>query len=496
MLTLTDKLYNLCKNGKLKQALILNNKMKKNNYTLCSLLKCCINCNKSYLYKNIWNIFILKYKILPNHKSYIIACLAASKCNDINGFNKIYLSFPYLLKLKMNINEYNQFITSLGNIGYINLMLYEYKNMKKLKHIKINDYTYSNLINLSIKNYNFNLFLFIINEIRNNKNKNFIINIYVFTNIINGFVKFGKINYIPLIWNEFIIKYNININNNISLYTITIVSISVSISISVKNKIFINKLLNEIKSNKYLFKSMKIINWHQIITTFGKIKDYDKMWNEYNNMIKYGKEENNKIKPNIETFIILSSFEKRKKYQLKILNQLKKYIKNEWNKLNIIQLKKFYRIAIECNHIEIKENIWNILNNHNNYHINVLSTFIYNNKQYIMNNLFYNESKQILKITDNLIKNINHKINISLFPEFSNKNIAYKAICYHSEKKSLAFLINKNIDNIKINVNLKMCKDCHIFFCKVSKYYKNKKIICIDPNITHLFKNGKCYSCQ
>ena len=35
-----------------------------------------------------------------------------------------------------------------------------------------------------------------------------------------------------------------------------------------------------------------------------------------------------------------------------------------------------------------------------------------------------------------------------------------------------------------------MCRDCHQFFCNVSKYHSNVKITCIDPYNTHSFIDG------
>eukprot|EP01083_Nonionella_stella_P271906 921853_1 len=105
---------------------------------------------------------------------------------------------------------------------------------------------------------------------------------------------------------------------------------------------------------------------------------------------------------------------------------------------------------------------------------------------------------------DLLMREIDYKINTSICTEMSSEIARQKHLKSHSEKKALAIVLKQEDfesfsdkdQNIKIKVGMKMCQDCHAFFCQVSKKYNEHNIQCVDPVGTHLFLNGVCQLCR
>ncbi len=65
-----------------------------------------------------------------------------------------------------------------------------------------------------------------------------------------------------------------------------------------------------------------------------------------------------------------------------------------------------------------------------------------------------------------IICKVDHEIDVTNYSEISNE-YAKQLLLHHAEKKSLAFLLDKGVNNIVINVNMRMCSDCHKLFCNV-----------------------------
>ena len=124
-----------------------------------------------------------------------------------------------------------------------------------------------------------------------------------------------------------------------------------------------------------------------------------------------------------------------------------------------------------------------------------LASVDYKNEKITFENCYKNEKSlnlQLLQFIDKLMAKIGHE-----GENKSNRNQhkkPYNIFEYHAEKIAAAFLLNKdeNIKEILIDVNLRMCNDCHLFFEKLTEYYPLKTIKITDPKMTHTFTNGSC----
>ena len=193
----------------------------------------------------------------------------------------------------------------------------------------------------------------------------------------------------------------------------------------------------------------------------------------------------------------MATIDDRKEYQINASDQALKYI-DDWDEIkstNYGELKGLHRIAVNVNHTKMKDLLWKHLKDETNY-VDVIASCEFNGDLYLFNNLYKTANKYLLNLVDELIEKSDHVIDTKkIHPELSNDTNKYKMISYHSERKALAFLINNGIDNISINANMRMCNDCHAFFCSVSKLDTNIIVECGDPKIKHVFINGQC-SCS
>ena len=256
------------------------------------------------------------------------------------------------------------------------------------------------------------------------------------------------------------------------------------------NEYLVNQLVDEIKHNLMDNLKYDILSWNKILTAYGYLKNYDAMWTQYNQMITF-------IKPDIQSLCIMATIDNREQYQNIALDHALKYI-HDWNEIkvnNYGELKGLYRIAVDINHEEMKKLLWEYLKDETNY-VDVIANCEINGDIYSFNNLYNKtDDKYVLNLVDELIEKSNHKIDITHHPETQIDDMnKYKMISYHSEKKALAFILSEEDDGdiIKINVNMRMCVDCHNFFCNVSKLYPKKVIQCIDPKMKHIFVSGEC----
>ncbi len=196
---------------------------------------------------------------------------------------------------------------------------------------------------------------------------------------------------------------------------------------------------------------------------------------------------------------VLAKYETRKYKMTHILNIIDKYFDlNE--DLSINQLILFYRIAVKCKNHRFRQHIWNILeqkDQENKIKKNVFAKFSLNGETHAIE-YGYNEECEFNSdiIVDKIMNEIDYKINTLYCHELPSKNAKEKHLKYNSEKKVLAVLINEkekqlsNDKNIRIKVSMKMCMDCHQFFCQISNKYVDYIIECVDPSGNHVFKNG------
>lgn len=310
---------------------------------------------------------------------------------------------------------------------------------------------------------------------------------YVIAAMIDGIIKCGKPYIIKDIWyklheNEI---NNIDINMDINCYTLAILAASQS-----NNEELVDELVSEIKDKfmQQMLKNKELVSWNKILTAYGYLKKYDKMWSQYYELKKY-------LKPDIQCLCIMANIDHRAEYQIIALNEALKYIKN-WDKIketNYGELKGLYRVAVAVNHTKMKDLLWNRYLKHETDYIDVIAYCQFDGVSYSFDNLYKSENKYLLNLVDELIEKSNHVIDVkTIHPEMSNNISKHKMISYHSEKKALAFLIDHDVNTISINVNMRMCDDCHAFFCSVSKLYPHKVVECVDPKIKHVFMKGQC----
>ena len=134
-----------------------------------------------------------------------------------------------------------------------------------------------------------------------------------------------------------------------------------------------------------------------------------------------------------------------------------------------------------CNDIELVNILQPMMDKLTNLQNNVIAQIKWNGNIIKFDNLIKFEDESVIKAVDDLINKIGHN-------QDANQGL------YHAEKKAVAFVLNQNEQemDILIETNLRMCRDCHRFFLKLSQYYPSKLIVVVDPRRTHNFSNAKC----
>lgn len=256
---------------------------------------------------------------------------------------------------------------------------------------------------------------------------------------------------------------------------------------------------NDLESVQAIFAQLKLRSvdvsmdqfaWHSILSAFGHFGECERMWSAYYQMIE---SLDGQQQADIGSLCILCTFEQRKAHQIKALDEARKYI-CDWNQIPNERKKHFYRIACMAEHTEMQSLLWPYLESATmaTPFIQVHATFFHGQRQIALDNSpKQNDEKDHEALTKALIDSVKHKIDTSIHPEirsldphnyeFSDEYIQQR-LSYHAEKRALAFLIDQNVKNIEIEVSMRMCSDCHRFFCSVSQKYNDRKIICIDPN--------------
>eukprot|EP01083_Nonionella_stella_P313493 1125556_1 len=507
-----------CEKGDVHNGLILceqmkQNKMRLSGWNLNLLLNGCLKHKSvSNQYIHIWRHMVMDHQIQPNFVLYSIALRCAHICNHYEQQIQFGLELKQQYVHLMSDFHWNRIIESHFKLHHIDAALMEYQTMKS-HHISPTVYTTSIMLNGLIKANAFDEFdCFLHTEVMiSNECIQHRVNTLGFTNIIHGITKCGKPYLVDAIWDKMI---ECEIQPNINTLCVGICAAYKS-----RNHCLIDSFVSNIK--QHFSTEMCPLVWNQIITAYGYVGHYDRMWIEY-------EECKSLCAVNANILTTVCSMEMRREYKQQALNEATLFIQ-DWRVLTPSQLKLFYRTAIQVNDVRRIEMLKRIFTDkpHLVRPVVVSAQFEYegvvcsvqnddcseyndlvdelvalveyksddrqypelNDRQSARQFIQYHAEKKALAYL--LSKNAgNINIDDRQYPELNDRQSARQFIQYHAEKKALAYLLSKNAGNINIDVNMRMCEDCHRFFKHVSKYYKHITVSCADNRIKHIFKHG------
>ena len=298
-------------------------------------------------------------------------------------------------------------------------------------------------------------------------------------------------------WNFAVLKQGLRAN----FQCLCLVILSFSKYSDAQNQKMATQLVSELVSDEWMMSLMATNNFQftQILNSYGNLGQIDKMCTFYAEFIKKYKDNQH----DIDALVTLSSFH-QKMENMTALNDILKIIDGHLNlneDLSTNHLIFFHRIAIKCANESMREKISTILekrDKQNKIKSNVISHFVMNGESHSISTGYADEKCYFdsHRKVDELINEINYQIDTSVCTELSSQIAKKNHLKSHSEKKALAILLKQECKNIKIRVSMRMCQDCHQFFCEVSRHYNAYTIQCIDPRGTHLFQNGICHLCM
>lgn len=113
----------------------------------------------------------------------------------------------------------------------------------------------------------------------------------------------------------------------------------------------------------------------------------------------------------------------------------------------------------------------------------------------------------VANMVDDLVRKMNHQFVTSALPIEFQASASQKgkelSLANHAEKKALAQLLIDEMKNTEsrpsfatlvVEINFKMCADCHDFF-KGASAYLDRRITVKEPTMLHVFEGGEC-SCH
>ena len=477
----SQKIFKLCNSGQLESALALVDEMVSSrialsHYNFSALIQGTISSDNPCKYRSIWSEFENKYGIKPNHVTYSLLISAASRCNHVDTVNEIAKVMQQQHGNVMDTKSWNQLISALGRINSIDAMLEALDTMKQSTIAAPDSCTMACSLNQCIRMQRFEEFHVLLEEIMESKQVMMrLLDDHVLVAIVDGLSRNDRTEYIEPIWNEVLSH---GFKPNINCYGTVIVALSHN----PKQRDLVDSLVSSMKRGH--LNEMKYDRvWNQILIAYSNLKDQERVWKEYEEMKLY-------YTPNAITLSILCA-----ECSQKALDEAKAYIAGiGWDTLSHRELKGFERVAAKVGDKELIQTLQPILTSKmEEDRVDVVAQLTMDgmDERVRFDNFYKFEHDSILQTIQDLIKETEHRIDTKQHPEIDAVS-AHRLIAYHAEKKALAFALNKGAMDITIRLNLRMCNDCHRFFCNVSSLHPSKEITVFDPRKRHNFRNGTC----
>eukprot|EP01083_Nonionella_stella_P303069 1047599_1 len=492
-------LMELCNNRKLSvaikemDAILEHNATKLNSNTLNLLLTGCQNERCSISALKVWSKLVVTHHVIPNLISYRIAITLIGKDANLKHQTYVYQLIKDLKTVSstsstpLTHNEWWTIINCYRLYGDGANMLKEYNHL-------LSSHSGPKL---------------------NSK--------YILSSLFEGLINSGQPYHVESIWNDIIHKYaythhqlkrlfdskalqslvfcvgqsgnkvsdhflcgvwrllvhELEIKPEISCYCLATFVLSKSKDDSSLQ--LCHKLLMDLNGNKERLELLKLnknaIFFRQILRSYGNLNQFDAMWSFYNRIKRNNHDD-------IIAVNVLASTESRLNIvQTRVLDHIiRKYV--DLNGVSVHDLIGFYRLADRCKDQSMKGEIWDVLSNKpENIKTNVICTFDMNGREYIIEN-GYKKGCEFKSVTlvEKLIKEMDYTMDTLCALELPDEKSRERHLKSHSEKKALAIALQHgaNHEEIKINVSMRMCVDCHKFFACVSKHY-NRQIHCRDP---------------
>eukprot|EP01083_Nonionella_stella_P282206 960369_1 len=271
-------------------------------------------------------------------------------------------------------------------------------------------------------------------------------------------------------------------------------------SLSKHNQAMAQALLTQLENSDEMQRLLATnhVDFLQILNSYANMTQFDKMWAFYNEYIerwKHGKHDVDALKNMATLYTQLSEG---------LLHEIVRTLLRHFDlncDLSVDELIVFHRIAAHTENKAMQDKISAVLQNKDKkIKMNVVSHFMLNGESHSICS-GYDEGGCAFnshQIVDALMQEIGYEMNTSecVYSQLSSDVAKRNHLKSHSEKKALAILLKQqNEQNIKIKVSMRMCVDCHDFFCQISKQYKTQNIQCVDPKGIHIFQNGVCQLC-
>lgn len=462
------------------------------HFALSSLLHCCLRtegADNVALYDSIWSEFVCDHSVRPDVGCYGLAIKAASRCLHSERVRVFAQEMKVQFGGELDVRKWNGLFAAFGRLGDVDAMLTEYEAMKQCG-VEPDCYTASILVNGAVNrgaasrglavNVDVDRFETLLSDIL----ERHLVDDWVFGGILDGLVRSGRAERVEAVWQR--VVEGMGIRPNVLCYALRIMAAAQCRDALTVDAVVAELRALEMKVDRFCF--------HQILTAYGRLGALDRMWTEFEN------ESSSDL--DIGALSILSALEERPEHRRRALDEAMRRIP-DWSALSRHRQKHFYRMSCIAEHVELQSMLWPLIESAGEA-VQVEAHFVAEGERRVLDNSYRRgEGEQVYnELTDELIERVGHCIDTAKHPEVRtldpehqlSDEHALKMLKYHAEKRALALMLRTEPkeEDVVMTVTMRMCADCHRFFCSVSRAEPQRRIICVDPTKRHVFHKGTC----
>ena len=506
-LDLNRQIETLCNNGQIQDAIELATNAPPSDSTLSSLLRGSKNCKSmksAAMTMDIWNHFVNIQQIRPSVKSYCFAINALSK-------HQSHWKAAYRLITEMKYQcDYKSFgskhwwsiLDAFSAMKDANNMMFEYKLMiDEYPSIKLNKFIVVSLLEGLIRCGDVQ-YIGQIDSIWNDIQCQISVKNVKPHELFDGFVVhlfmvcFDRMRHSPAhcdlmltVWTTLTEEYRID--PDVGCQCMAIIAFSRNATHSQIHRDKAMEILNDIDSKT--LRKLSAVQFRQVLTGYANVGELDKMWKVYDEFMRI-----NNTEYDVEALNVMISRETNEDKVRDILEIVCSAL-NGGTRIDTKQMMSFYRIALRLGDQEKIQKFSVEMERDQRTRHNVTATFWMKGREYRIDSGYIPQCpfRGVFHV-ERLMEQIGYRMDVSAAPEMKSEIAARKLLKSHSEKKALAIslLWNENeTRDVNVEVDMRMCSDCHQFFCAVSDKFRETRIHCTDPKGVHLFVNGQCLLC-
>ena len=269
----------LCSAGRLSDALLfmegmVERKVPLSHYTLSALLNGSVRSKQPQRWLSIWNALTVDHAVAPNVASYLMAATASSHCGDAEAVHRLIseLKTQCGLKSMRRTFDWNQLLDALRRIGDVDAVMTEYEAMTAPP----DHYTISIVLSAAIKSGRFEDFEATLSRIMDSEHLRQCVNAKVVAVALDGLIRSERVHLVESVWTALCAAAT-DVDSNCF-------GLALMAAQRAQNEPLCDELVAAVKRRCPEELKRERLCWNRILTAYGHLERFDKMWTEYEAM--------------------------------------------------------------------------------------------------------------------------------------------------------------------------------------------------------------------